>query len=121
MSKPSVVLVVESSPALGKGVVTALENHGYATLLATTTKAAFATLERGHVDLVIVDVTLPPVGGRDLLRGVANTTRPIPMIGVGAVSQDTSGLMVAEYSLADFVIKPFGFPTLVASVSRVLG
>jgi len=64
------VLVVDDSPAVRQLVCAVLAEHRYRPLEAATPAAAIALAERhaGEIDVLVTDVVMPQMSGRDLAR-----------------------------------------------------
>ncbi|HEX6434305.1 MAG TPA: response regulator, partial [Gemmatimonadales bacterium] len=116
------ILVVEDDPQVRSIARRALQEAGYAVYEAITGLAAsnFIASHPGMIDLVVSDVVMPGVNGRelaDLLR-VTNPDLPILfMSGYPGTDIERRGLKVDQ---ATFLAKPFTPEELVAAVTAVL-
>ena len=72
MSVPKHVLVAESDEQTRVHVAGALRASGYATTESATGRDALRSIQAERPDVVIVGVTLPDIGGRDLARILAS-------------------------------------------------
>ena len=63
-----VVMVVEDDPHARKLICTVLERGGYSALPACDGQEALDLLDCKHVDLMIVDLMMPRVGGYELVK-----------------------------------------------------
>ena len=70
-----VVLVVDDEPTLRRSLSRLLQSRGCAVLTADDGEQAIAVLERENVDVALVDLMMPKVGGPELLEGEARGTR----------------------------------------------
>lgn len=118
----SVVLVLDDEAAILGAVRRILERQGYEVLTASSAREALDQMEQrsGAVDLLICDLVLPGLGGRE----AANTLR--------ARQSDLKVLYMSGYSTHDsfrrdlvksgepFVGKPFEAEDLIGAVRRVL-
>jgi two-component system response regulator AtoC len=66
------ILVVDDEPRLREVIASALEDLGYRTLLAESGEAAIGVIEADDVDLVLTDLRMPVMDGRELLHQVRN-------------------------------------------------
>jgi CheY-like chemotaxis protein len=68
-----VILLVEDEPAVREMVEQVLADHGYAVLVAETPSAAIAPSDRrqGPIDLLVTDVVMPEMSGRELCETLA--------------------------------------------------
>ncbi|MDJ0973296.1 MAG: PAS domain S-box protein [Planctomycetota bacterium] len=116
------ILVVEDEAAVLRMVVMALEGHGYEVLGAATPDEAL-TIARSHegkIDLLLTDVVLPDMDGRQLAEAVAVERPGIKMVYVSGYSQDhisDRGVLAED---VHFIQKPYRPSELAASIARVL-
>jgi DNA-binding response OmpR family regulator len=114
------ILVVEDEELLGDGIVEALRIEAYATDLARDGVSAEELKFVNSYDLVILDWTIPPPTGIDLLRAwrKAGDTTPILMLtGRSDVQDRIEGL---DGGADDYLNKPFSLPELLARVRSLL-
>ena len=100
-----------------------LEREGYALLTATDAESATALADRhpGHIHLLITDVHLPRVSGREL---AARLGIHRPAIKVLYVSGTADGSLARHRMLEPgtvFLEKPFSLDRLLRAVRRALG
>jgi CheY-like chemotaxis protein len=112
------VLVVEDEAAVRELVTTALRGAGYRVLAAADGQDALALLTRGaaDVDLVLTDVVLPGMDGRDLERRIRLEWPRLPvafMSGYVQVEAEAGGLP------GPFIAKPMS-PSAIANLVRRL-
>jgi PAS domain S-box-containing protein len=117
------ILVVEDESALLKLTRKVLEQGGYAVLGAATPREAIRIAEshRGEIDLVITDVVMPGMNGRELatkLRSLYPRVRQLFMSGYTAD-------VIAVHGVLDdgthFLQKPFSVGELATKVREALG
>jgi len=66
---PRKVLLVEDNEAAGKGLARLLQAHGLTVTVASDAQSALLELEAGnHPDILLTDVQLPDLDGRELAR-----------------------------------------------------
>lgn len=114
------VLVVEDEQLLADGIVEALRIEAYATDLAGDGKSAEDLMYMNTYDLVILDWTIPPPTGIDLLRtwrAEGNTTPVLMLTGRSEIEDRVDGL---DSGADDFLNKPFSLPELLARVRSLL-
>ncbi len=112
------VLVVDDEPPILTAVDEVLRAHGFAVDVAQDGVAALATLGAtgAPYDLVLTDLNMPRLGGRELMGrlGQAGATAPvILMSGVGD--------RVSAAAAAGFLAKPFSTAELLEAVVAALG
>jgi DNA-binding response OmpR family regulator len=111
------VLIVEDDPdiALMMSVSLRLAGHGVAT--APTGEAALASLSTSRPDVLVLDLGLPGIGGREVLRRVrANTLlETLPVVVVSAHAAPTNTEM-ASLDCDRYLTKPFDPRDLVRTI-----
>ncbi len=116
------ILVVEDDPTVRSLAVRILEEHGYTVLEACDGPEAIALAgaHRGTIDLVLSDVVLPGMSGREVVDRI---TAACPGVKALFMSGYTENAIVHDGTLdADtaFIQKPFRADTLARWVRRVL-
>jgi PAS domain S-box-containing protein len=115
------VLVVEDQAEVRKYVAAVLKAYGYRVIPAEGASEALLLREREHIDLVLTDVVMPHVSGREL----ANRLKTLqPDIKVLFMSGYTDSVIEQHGILEDgtmFIQKPFGPEELAGKVRAVLG
>lgn len=113
------VLVVDDEPVVRDVVVRYLERDGFVTHQAADGAAARSIIASTDLDLIVLDVMLPEIGGFDLCRWIrSNAFTPIIML--TARSEESDRIVGLELGADDYVTKPFSPRELVARVRAVL-
>ncbi len=116
------ILVVEDEAEVRRIVVEVLEGLGYRVLEAPDGVEALDLLrgDGGRVDLVITDVIMPRMGGRELFEAAATLPwRPRFLFSSGYGETLVSG-GVAGGDRAAFIAKPYGIDDLARKVRELL-
>jgi len=115
------ILVVEDNAQLLALLRRALEREGYEVIAAPSGIELMELVYGSKPDLIVLDVGLPDVDGRDLLATLKKDpkTFSIPVIVWSGRDPETTSRMVLELGAEDYVEK--GPPsTLVPKIERVL-
>jgi two-component system, cell cycle sensor histidine kinase and response regulator CckA len=122
------ILLVEDDPQVREVGRRALERAGYIVLAAGDTEAAIAAADRhaGHIHLLVTDVVLPGVSGRELAARLAIHRPAIKVLYVSGTSvSGTSDGAIARHRMLEpgieFLEKPFSLDRLLRKVRQVLG
>jgi DNA-binding response OmpR family regulator len=104
-----VVLVVEDDPAVSELLQRLLEHEGYTVEIAVHGTAGLARIQAGGIDLVLLDVMLPDIDGREICRRVRAYQDGIyvPIIMVTALGFDSEQHAGFAVGADDYVAKPF--------------
>jgi CheY-like chemotaxis protein len=117
------VLLVEDEESVRQLVRETLAAKGYHVLDAENGEAglAVATGHQGKIDLVITDVVMPGIGGRELIRQLLELRPEIKVLYLSGYTEDaiTSEGTIARD--AAFLQKPFTLKNLSKKVREVLG
>ena len=113
------ILVVDDEPVLRAIVREILHEEGYAVIEAADGRVMLEIMARERPDLVLMDVMMPGVDGRDAYRQLRSRpeNRDVPVVMMSAAVQ-SHGL---DPSIAGFVPKPFDITDLIALVTRLIG
>jgi two-component system KDP operon response regulator KdpE len=113
------ILVVDDEPAILRMVRTNLERHDLRVEAVATGREALAAYARFRPDLVLLDLGLPDVDGREVLR-MLRAVSAIPVIITTARDGEPTIIDALDIGADDFVIKPFGVHHLDARIRAVL-
>ena len=98
-----------------------LSESGFAATFASGGKAGIAQLEAGPApDLLVLDLRMPEVDGRSVLREARERLRLSPRVVLLSADREVAGAAI-ELGAAGFVEKPFSPEGLLAAVRRALG
>jgi PAS domain S-box-containing protein len=117
------VLAVEDEPEVRAYIVAALKVYGYRVLTAENGQAALMVVEREGeaIDLVLTDVVMPNMSGRDLAARLAQLRPSLKVLYMSGYSYDIVARQgILEDGLA-LVEKPFSPEQLAQKVREVLG
>ena len=93
--------------------------HSHTVSVAETGTALFAAIEKGGIDLVILDVMLRQEDGFFLCRKMREASK-VPIIMLTAAGDLTDRIVGLEVGADDYVTKPFDQRELLARVKAVL-
>ena len=116
------VLVVDDEESVRIAVRRILQKLGYAVLEASSGTEALGKLsaDAGRIDLLLTDMVMPEVGGRELIERAATLYPDLGIVCMSGYTEDgalRSGLLASEHA---FIAKPFTVAELAATVRRVL-
>ncbi|RRO19989.1 DNA-binding response regulator [Saccharopolyspora rhizosphaerae] len=113
------VLVVDDDHAVRDVVRRYLERAGYEVLLAGDGETALRSYAEHRPDLVVLDLMLPGIGGRDVCRAVREHGS-VPVVVLTALGEESDRVAGLELGADDYVVKPFSPRELVLRVTSVL-
>lgn len=118
-----VVLVVDDDAAIRTVVRWQLDDAGFRVVEADDGPSALRRIRDDRPTLVILDLSLPGLGGLDVLRSVrgGRTGRPdTPVIVLSGRSGETDRIVGLDLGADDYLVKPFSPGELAARVRSVL-
>lgn len=77
-------------------------------------------IKQGHYDLIILDVGLPDMDGRELCRIMRKNGAKCPIVMLTGHTSDSDTILGLDSGANDYVTKPFKFPVLLARVRSQL-
>jgi len=116
------VLVVDDDPDIRQVVRRALTYAGYDVLLAESGEAALQTLESrdGRVDLVLTDVMMPGIGGRELAIRVRARHPGARILFSSGYAENAIAHHGVLANGVQFIAKPYSLQALTAKVRETL-
>jgi len=113
------ILVVEDEPRLGEILRLYLEREGHHVTVVTDGRAAIAAVDADPVDLVVLDLMLPGVGGETVLTAIRERGET-PVLIASAKRSDAERISGLRMGADDYLVKPFNPHELTARVAAVL-
>ncbi len=113
------VLVVDDEPQIVGLLRSYLERDGFDVDEAADGEAALETTRRVRPDLVLLDLMLPRLDGREVCRRIREMGHT-PIIMLTARDEETDKLVGLELGADDYITKPFSPREVVARVRAVL-
>ena len=87
---------------------------------AGTANEALRTVRDGHVDLMILDVGLPDMDGREAVKILRRDGFKSPILMLTGHDTDSDEILGLESGANDYVTKPFRFSVLLARIRAAL-
>ncbi len=119
-ANPIRILVVDDEPPIRRLLRTGLTAQGFQVLEAPDGHAALDLFDREKVDLVILDLGLPDIGGHDLLRSLRQRNAAVPIVVLSSRGDETGKVEALDGGADDYVTKPFGMNELLARLRTAL-
>ena len=113
------ILFVEDEQAITDPFAKALERAGFEPVTARSGREALALAERLEPDLVLLDLNLPDMDGRDVCRELRRRSNT-PIVMLTASGTETDRIIGLELGADDYVVKPFSGGEVIARIRAVL-
>jgi DNA-binding response OmpR family regulator len=114
------VLLVDDEPAITTNLAPFLERVGFAVTVAADGEQALRMVSDPAPDLIILDVLMPKIDGREVLRRLREAGNWTPVILLTQVGESTERAMALDEGADDYLNKPFDPHELVARMRSVL-
>ena len=117
------VLVVDDSPELRVVLTRTLERAGFRVIEAGDGEEALTVVQEnaGGIDVVLADVVMPRMGGRELIWRLNEMAPDLPVILLSGVLRGRETMTHLEAVPAAFIEKPFDLHEVVSTVRRLVG
>ncbi len=119
MGKAAVILVVDDEVGVRQSFNMVLKDD-YEVIFAETGAAALDVLAKRSVDLVLLDILLPDMGGIAILEKIKVTDPETDVIMVTAVNDIQTAVKSIKLGAYEYIIKPFVVVDLLAIIHRAL-
>jgi len=121
MAKKVNVLIVEDDEALRTGLIEQLSLHeDYESTAVGTAREALALAAEQHYDVVLLDIGLPDMDGREACRLMRRHGLHAPVIMLTGMDGDADIILGLDSGANDYVIKPFRIAVLLARIRAQL-
>jgi DNA-binding response OmpR family regulator len=115
------ILIVDDDPELRDALVEQLALHEeFEALAAENGTKGVQAAKAGQIDLVIMDVGLPDIDGREAIRILRKGGFKAPIILLTGHDTDSDTILGLESGANDYVTKPFRFAVLLARIRAQL-
>jgi DNA-binding response OmpR family regulator len=115
------LLIVDDDPLLCGEMERQLgRSSSWRVATAASAMAALKQIETARYDLILLDVDLPDLDGRELCRLVRRRGIATPIIMLTAAASDADAVLSLDAGADDYVAKPFSMPLLLARMRAQL-
>jgi DNA-binding response OmpR family regulator len=120
MAKEARILLVDDEQAITANLAPFLKRSGFTVAVAADGQEALNQVPDFRPDLVVLDVLMPKMDGREVLRHLRRVDDWTPIILLTQVGESTERAMALEEGADDYLNKPFDPHELVARIRAVL-
>ncbi|NIZ92630.1 response regulator transcription factor [Kineococcus rubinsiae] len=114
------ILLADDESAITDNLAPLLRRAGYDVVVTADGRQALDGIRAHDPDLVVLDVMMPGLDGRAVLRQVRAEHRSTPVILLTQVGESSERAMALEEGADDYLNKPFDPQELIARIRAVL-
>jgi DNA-binding response OmpR family regulator len=118
--KQPTLLLVDDDPMIVESLAPLLERSGFHVLIATNGEEAFNKVQSHQPDVIVMDVLMPRMNGRETLRRMRKSNIWIPTILLTQVGEASERAVALEEGADDYLNKPFHSQELLARIHAVM-
>jgi CheY-like chemotaxis protein len=118
---PKSVLIVEDDPATQQLLVALMRRDGLAATVATNGADAMQKLDGSGYDVIILDLMMPAVGGREVIQYLSRNDRAEKVIVCTAAGPRMTAEIDQSPHVSAVVRKPFDIDELTRAVAAIVG
>jgi DNA-binding response OmpR family regulator len=120
METPPAILLVDDEKPFTDHLAPFLERAGFVVDIAANGEEALEKVAHQRPDLIILDILMPVLDGRAVLRRLRQAGDWIPIIMLTVVKEVPERIMALQEGADDYINKPFEPLELVARIEAVL-
>ncbi|HQG46055.1 MAG TPA: sigma-54 dependent transcriptional regulator, partial [bacterium] len=114
------ILVVEDNEDLCKTIADVMKHEGYAVKTAASGEEAITRIEKGLIDLVLLDIKLPKKSGLEVLARIRELQPELLVIMITALTDARPAVEALKSGAYDYLLKPFELDELKLVVAKAL-
>jgi len=118
-TKTKTILIVDDDEGM-RDTIAAIFKRDYRILRAPSGEAGLMVLNREDVDLVLLDVRLPGIGGFDVLKIVKENYSLVEVIIISAISEVETAVQAMKHGAYHYITKDFDYDTMRSLVRNAL-
>lgn len=117
MSAPKTLLLIDDDDDLREALAEQFQSHdAFRIEKAATAQAGAAKAQSERIDLILLDVDLPDMDGREACRLMRRQGVSVPIIMLTGADTEADTILGLDSGANDYVAKPFRFTVLLARV-----
>jgi DNA-binding response OmpR family regulator len=121
MSATRKILIVDDDDGLRDSLIDQLALHDdFQALTAATAAQGLEVLKAEHIDLLLLDVGLPDMDGRELCKVIRRNGFKGPIVMLTGQASDSDTILGLDAGANDYIAKPFKFGVLLARLRAQL-
>jgi DNA-binding NtrC family response regulator len=111
------VLIVDDDEGM-RDTLTAILRREYRVLRASTGESGLAILDRENVDVVLLDVRMPGIGGFEVLTRIKESQRLVEVIMISAINEVETAVRAMKLGAYHYITKDFEYDAVLSLVGN---
>jgi two-component system KDP operon response regulator KdpE len=112
----STVLIVDDEPSIRISLRTILSGLGFAVVEAARGEEAVSLVRTAHVDIVLLDINMPGLGGIEVCRAMRKNAPLLPIVMLTVQGSEDRKVEALDAGADDYITKPFQLRELIARI-----
>ena len=118
MNETIKVLVIDDEKAIRDGCHRVLTGKGYEVITAENGQIALDILDREPLDIILLDLKMPVIGGEEVLETTRKEYPDIPVIIITGHGTVDTAVVCMKNGAYDFITKPFQIDQFLLTITR---
>jgi len=118
MNETITILVVDDEKPIRDGCHRVLTSKGYKVIGAENGRIALDVLSERAIDIVLLDLKMPVMGGEEILGVIRKTYPDIPVIIITGHGTVDTAVVCMKSGAYDFITKPFQIDQFLLTITR---
>ncbi|GAC1347539.1 MAG: sigma-54 dependent transcriptional regulator [Ktedonobacteraceae bacterium] len=114
------ILIIDDEPHLPHQLARFLKKHSYEVSTVANGEAGLQELQKNSIDLVLLDLRLPKMGGLDVLKQIRQNDQELPVVMLTAYGDVQTAVAAMKLGASDYLLKGFDLDELLLVVQRAL-
>ena len=114
------ILIIDDEPHLPHQLARFLKKHNYDVSTVADGEAGLRELQKNNIDLVLLDLRLPKMGGLEVLQQIRTHYEELPVIMLTAFGDVQTAVTAMKLGASDYLLKGFDLDELLLVVQRAL-
>lgn len=114
------ILIIDDDIELTQILAMQLRTEGFSTTFINDGTAGFEEALTNPYDVIILDISMPPVSGLDICKELRANGVSTPILLLSGHSEKTLIVQGLEYGADDYLTKPFTFLELLARINALI-
>jgi CheY-like chemotaxis protein len=115
------ILVVDDEPLVRDVATRSLERAGYRVVSCESGEAALARVDKGGIDGIVLDLTMPGMGGKRAFEEMRRRWADLPIVMSSGFTEDDAADRILREPKVGFIQKPYTAEQLAGVVRDVVG